>query len=60
MFYLIAKGEVIVKIIDEKKKERELDTMRKGEFFGEISMIYGCKRTATVISGKYSTLATLT
>jgi len=34
--------------------------MRNGEFFGEISLIYGCKRTASVISGKYSTLATLT
>ena len=34
--------------------------MRNGEFFGEISLIYGCKRTATVCSAKYSTLATLT
>lgn len=58
-FYLIAKGAVDVIIIDEKKKEREIDTMRNGEFFGEISMIYGCKRTATVKSAKYSTLAKL-
>ena len=34
--------------------------MRNGEFFGEISLVYGCKRTATVCSAKYSTLATLT
>jgi len=33
--------------------------MRNGEFFGEISMIYGCKRTATIKSGKYTTLAQL-
>jgi len=33
--------------------------MRNGEFFGEISMIYGCKRTATIKSAKYSTLAKL-
>ena len=58
-FYLIAKGAVDVHIIDQKKKEREIDTMRNGEFFGEISMIYGCKRTATIKSAKYSTLAKL-
>jgi CRP-like cAMP-binding protein len=48
-----------VYIIDQKKKEREIDTMRNGEFFGEISLIYGCKRTATIKSAKYSTLAKL-
>jgi CRP-like cAMP-binding protein len=58
-FYLIAKGAVDVYIIDQKKKEREIDTMRNGEFFGEISLIYGCKRTATIKSAKYSTLAKL-
>ncbi len=30
------------------------------DYFGEISMVYGCKRTATVVSRKYSTLAKLT
>lgn len=34
--------------------------LRPGDFFGEISMIYGCNRTATVKSFKYSTLAMLT
>ena len=60
VFYLIAKGECIISIVDEKKNSKVVDTMRNGEFFGEISMIYGCKRTATVLSGKYTTLATLT
>jgi len=58
-FYLIAKGAVDVFIVDQKKKEKMVDTMRNGEFFGEISMIYGCKRTATIKSAKYSTLAKL-
>jgi CRP-like cAMP-binding protein len=58
-FYLIAKGAVDVFIVDQKKKSREIDTMRNGEFFGEISLIYGCKRTATIKSAKYSTLARL-
>ena len=60
VFYLIAKGACDVKAIDEKKNSMVLKTMRNGEFFGEISLIYGCKRTATVCSLKYSTLATLT
>ena len=34
--------------------------LRSGEYFGEISLIYGCKRTGTVVSRKYSTLAKLT
>lgn len=33
--------------------------MRPGDYFGEISLIFGCKRTATVESSKYSTLAKL-
>lgn len=33
--------------------------MHPGEFFGEISLVYGCNRTATVQAVKYSTLAVL-
>lgn len=59
--YLVAKGECIVNIRDEKnhliRNHRILTT---SDYFGEISMIYGCKRTATVTSRKYSTLAMLT
>ena len=31
-----------------------------GAHFGEISVLYGCKRTATVMSSNYCTLAALT
>lgn len=59
-FYLVAKGACEAYIKDEKKILRKGDIMHPGEFFGEISLVYGCKRTATVKAVKYSTLAVLT
>jgi CRP-like cAMP-binding protein len=57
--FFIAKGACAVFIIDEKKNNRKIKNLRPGDYFGEISMIFGCKRTATVLSSKYSTLAML-
>ena len=57
--FLLAKGACEVSIVDEKKNRHKLKVMRPGDYFGEISLIYGCKRTATVKSSKYSTLAML-
>lgn len=59
--YIIAKGEVEVCVIDESK-HRVLDRriLMVGDYFGEISLIYQCKRTAEVTSRKYSTFAKLT
>ena len=57
--FLLAKGACEVSIVDEKKNKHKLKMMRPGDYFGEISLIYGCKRTATVKSSKYSTLAIL-
>lgn len=72
--YLIAKGACEVTFIDEKNSKsvptkdstKGKDnmtgkrTLRQSDYFGEISMVYGCKRTANVESSKYSTLAKLT
>ena len=57
--YIIAKGECSVTVIDEKKNNKKITVLRHSDFCGEIRMMYGCKRTATVISEKYSTLATI-
>jgi CRP-like cAMP-binding protein len=66
--YLIAKGACEVTFLDERgavPKTKEGDnknknrTLRHSDYFGEISMVYGCKRTANVQSTKYSTLAKL-
>ena len=57
--YLVSKGACLVTLIDEKKNEQIIKELRPGEYFGEIALIYGCKRTATVKSLKYSTLAKL-
>ena len=55
--YFIAKGEFNVFVTREIHtkaiKHRKLSI---GDHFGEISMIYKCKRTATVTSSKYGTL----
>jgi hypothetical protein len=58
--YFIAKGEAAVNILNDNKKIKNSRRILKvNEYFGEISMVYGCKRTAEVISTKYTTLAKL-
>jgi CRP-like cAMP-binding protein len=45
---------------DEKKVEHHKHRiLNEGDHFGEISMIYKCRRTATVLSGNYNTMAIL-
>ncbi len=45
-FFSIVEGEVHI-VIDKDKKV----TLRKGEFFGEMSLISGRRRSATVLAG---------
>lgn len=55
--YFIAKGECSVSVRDYKKKEhKNFKVLKPGDHFGEISLVYGCRRTATVASRNYSTL----
>mmetsp|Transcript_13955 Transcript_13955/g.16170 ORF Transcript_13955/g.16170 Transcript_13955/m.16170 type:complete len:162 (-) Transcript_13955:711-1196(-) len=55
--YFIAKGEFNVYVqFQTNSKPTNVRQLQVGDHFGEISMIYKCKRTATVISNKYATL----
>ena len=45
-------------ISDDTDKEKTAPKiLRVGEYFGEISLVYGCKCTATITANKYCTLA---
>jgi CRP-like cAMP-binding protein/thioredoxin reductase/Fe-S-cluster-containing hydrogenase component 2 len=49
-FYSIIDGEVTVQL-DQKDKSKTI-TMGRGRFFGEISLLSGRRRSATVLAGK--------
>ncbi len=47
-FYLISKGQITVTVPNDKGEHVILDTLGPGRFFGEISLLDGGPRTATV------------
>lgn len=47
-FYIVKRGRVVVSCPDESGKEVILGTLGAGQFFGEISLLDGGPRTATV------------
>ena len=55
----IKKNHGVSFITSDKKKEKPDRVLQDGDHFGEISMIYNCKRSATVESCNYGTLAAL-
>lgn len=60
--YFVAKGRCTVFVkdkLDSGDQKKQIRILYEGEHFGEISCIYNCKRTATVISNNYCTLAKL-
>jgi CRP-like cAMP-binding protein len=58
--YFISKGDCFVNARNQKGEEQQATAMLvAGDHFGEISLIYRCKRSATVISRNYNSLARL-
>jgi CRP-like cAMP-binding protein len=56
--FVLTKGFCTITVLDERKVEvKNFKILRPGDHFGEISLIYGCARTASVISQNYITLA---
>lgn len=55
--YFIAQGECTVMVTDENKAEKEVCTLAAGNYFGEVALIKNCRRTASVFSKTYTTLA---
>jgi thioredoxin reductase (NADPH) len=47
-FFVIAKGEAIVVQRDKAGGERTIGTLRPGDYFGEVGLLSGHKRNATV------------
>lgn len=58
-FYVIAKGHVSVSVPNEQGQERELNRLSRGGFFGELSLLDGGPRTATVRAIEPTTLLVL-
>ena len=66
--YFIKKGKFSVyvktdwnaKIVDDSEIPAPVNILIDNEHFGEIGMIYECKRTSTIISVNYGSLARLT
>lgn len=48
--YLIVRGRVSVQVAIEGGLEREVNTLGDGDFFGELSLMTGEPRTATVVA----------
>ena len=59
MMYFVGQGDCIVMVRDHKGRDVYTRQLIEGDHFGEIALIYKCKRSATVISSNYNTLATL-
>ena len=58
--YFISKGDCTVNLRDETGKEQlAVSLLVAGDHFGEIALIYRCKRTATIISRNYNNMARL-
>jgi small-conductance mechanosensitive channel/CRP-like cAMP-binding protein len=49
--YIIAEGEAVVKVSAPDGPDREVARLQAGQFFGEMSLLTGAPRSATVVAG---------
>jgi ATP-binding cassette subfamily B protein len=47
-FYVIQRGQVDVLVADPAGRPRHLATLRAGDYFGEVALLYEVPRTATI------------
>ena len=57
--YYVGKGDCKVTVRNNRGKEVVVQKLLEGQHFGEIGLIYGCERTATVYSMNYNTFAVM-
>eukprot|EP00347_Sterkiella_histriomuscorum_P002268 403368814 len=60
--FFIAQGSCIVEQQDRisvKKQGIKIRNLEAGDYFGEVALIYNCRRSTSVLSQNYSTLAKL-
>jgi len=56
--YFLSKGDCVVNIKDQRGTDHfAFRLLTTGDYFGEISMVYRCNRTASVVSRNYNTMA---
>jgi len=56
---LVAKGQCECYLQDENKKERFVSQFGVGTHFGEIAILTGGKRTASIMTKNYSSLGVI-
>lgn len=49
-FYIVAEGEVNVRVRGQDGMDRKLATLHRGNFFGEMSLLTGDPRSATIVA----------
>src|SRR5678810_132264 len=57
-FHIILEGELEV-VVGQDETARVLSILKKGDFFGEMALLQGGKRTASVIVSRRALLVTL-
>lgn len=48
--FVVHKGSVVIQTIDGEGNKQDVGTLREGDFFGEMSMLTGEPRSATVVA----------